>query len=206
MLTTLFAAALLLQPAVTEPESPASGPPIVLTIDGVAHDLHDGKTVTITIDGKPHEVRIDLPAPSPITLFDGRQVRFDRPTSLVGGVVTDEGGTVAHQFLGAPAALIVFEFSEPIPFAAIFDDMAAQYGDDLVATGESVIEAEVGRLEGRFLTVAIADGHLRQEVYRIGNAEACTFIVLQDSREQNDEPTEPFTAMRDLLAKTLRTK
>lgn len=204
MLTTLLAAALLLQPA-AEPPAPAQTP-IILTIDGVAHDLQDGKAVTITIDGKPHEVRIDLPEPSPITLFDGRQVRFDRPSALVGGVVTDEGGTVAHRFVGVPAALIVFEFSEAIPFSAIFDDMAGQYGENLAATGDCVMEAEVGRLEGRFLTVAIADGQLRQEVYRIGNAEACTFIVLQDSRGENNEPTEPFTAMRDLLAKTLRAK
>jgi hypothetical protein len=205
MLTHLAAVLLAVQPAAPTTQAAPDAPPIILTIDGQPHELHDGRTVTLTIDGKPHEVRIDLPT---VTRFSGRQISFDFPSIFLGGVLTQDEAVTAHRYLAADAALIVFEFTIPMPFAQLFDDTVAQYGDAVAEGGvaDVVLEAEIATLNGRSITINFADGTLRQELYRIANADAATFILIQDTRDDPDQPTEAFTALRASLAKTLKTK
>lgn len=205
MLTHLAAVLLAVQPAAPASQAAPDAPPIILTIDGQAHELHDGRTVTLTIDGKPHEVRIDLPT---VTRFSGRQISFDFPSIFLGGVLSQDEAVTAHRYLGADAALIVFEFTEPMPFAQLFNDMVAEYGEAVPEGGvaDVVLEAEIAKLNGRSITINLGGGTLRQELYRIANAEAATFILIQDTRDDPDQPTEAFTALRASLAKTLKTK
>lgn len=206
MLTHLTSLLFALQPTApaATPSTPDT-PPIVLTIDGQTHELHDGRTVTITIDGKPRQVRIDLPT---VTRFSGRQISFDFPAIFLGGVISQDQGVTAHRYIGENAALIVFEFAQPMPFAQLFNDIVAEYGDAVTedSLADSVLEADIAKLNGRSVTLNFAGASLRQELYRIANAEAATFILLQDNREQPDQPTEAFTALRTAIAKTLKTK
>lgn len=207
MLTFITAAVLLaIQPAApATPDAAPDTPPIILTIDGQPHQLHDGRTVTITIDGKPHTVRIDLPT---VTRFSGIQISFDFPASLTGGPLQQEDTVTIHRYMDGNASLLIFEFTEPIPFATIFNDLVAEYGDavDENSVADTVLEAKIAKLNGRSITINFAGQTLRQEVYRIANTQAATFILLQDIRDDPDQPTEAFTTLRTHLAQTLKTK
>lgn len=207
MITAFLAATLFIaQPAAAPASTHANNaPPITLTIDGVPHPLQPGQTTTITIDGQPHDVRIDLPT---ITRYSNKHITFDYPASFNAGPRQDLGdGVFITQITGQPAVSVIYEFNSALPMQSLFDNVVAQYEGEEFArqVGDASIDANIATLQGRYVQVSVADGYLRQEFYRISNGTEAVFIMIQDVRDNPGQPTPSFTALRQSIAKTLKT-
>jgi len=206
MFATLLSAALFAaQPAHAAPTDTPDTPPLILTIDGVEHPLHNAVPITITIDGKPHEIRIDLPTTA---RFVGDFIRFDYPASAGSQIREDRNGYFASRIAVDNAIISLYEFPGQISLATMFDSIAAQYKDTEVehTIGDVKLKTDIATLEGRFVLVNIAGVWVRQELYRISDGKGSTFVMLQDSREEPDVPTPEYTRLTTGLAQTFQVK
>jgi hypothetical protein len=201
MLTTFLAAAALFQPA-PEPDAAPDQPPITLTIDGVAHELHDGRTTTITIDGKAREVRIDLPT---VSRYADDRVTFEFPASFAGSRDRSDTST-SRRYMDGNCILMVWDFATPVTLETLVGMLAAQYADAMPedAITDVIFETSAGEISGKLLRVNFANAHIHQELYRVGDDAGATFFLLQDARENPNHPTESFTKLRQSIARSLR--
>lgn len=203
MITFLTAALLLAQPATAASDTTPEAPAITLTIDGVPHPVQPGRTTTITIDGRDHEVRVDLPTTA---LFAGDFVRFHYPTSAASVIREKRDGYFVTRIAVKDAFISLYEFPSLIGLDVMFDSIVSQFAQVEHETGDVQLQTNTAKLEGRFVVVNVAGAWVRQEMYRVSNGTASTFIILQDGRDEADVPTPEFTHLTSEFARTFSVK
>lgn len=189
-----------------EPELNPPVPSITLTIDGVPHTLNQTQPATILIDGVEHRVSFDFPT---ALRFDGRFVRFDYPAAMLPQQPTSTHINTLTRILGYSGFCFIFEYNNPKAIDTLTGELINQVRTSMVgeaATTDTTLTTPAGPITGKGVAYALAEWHVYMEVYTFNHNNQTTAVIIQDARENPDEPSRQFTQLRTQLAETLHIK
>jgi hypothetical protein len=187
---------------------PTLEPPLEFTleIDGkpVAVPIHldkpfnpivNGKKVSMTLSVKPHR------------LFRHSGVTFQYPQYYVFEADADEGDAPIWTFSGNDNVLILARYpkgDDADHLKSAVDSAVAQYGKPRVKQSDCTLTLDDRKLDGKRLDVRLAEVAIRQELYAFTADRYSFVLIVQDTPEENKQPTEETAAAIKMLEESFK--